>query len=99
MPQCRFTRAAEEDLIGLWTYVATDDPEAATRLVRAVYAKCRLLAANPGLAPARDDIAPGLRSSVVGNYLVLYRHIPQGVEVVRVLHGARNLAALFGRQE
>lgn len=53
------------------------------------------LAEYPLLGPARPDIAPDLRYLVSGNYLVLYRVRSESVEVVRVLHGARNLKALF----
>jgi toxin ParE1/3/4 len=40
-------------------------------------------------------IAPELRRSLVGRYLILYRIITDGVQVVRVVHGARNLFDLF----
>ena len=45
--------------------------------------------------PARSDIARDLRYHPVGNYLLLYRMVAGGVEVVRVVHGARNLLDLF----
>jgi toxin ParE1/3/4 len=56
-----------------------------------------LLAANPQLGPARPDIAPDCRYSPVGRYLILYRLIPDGIEVVRVVQGARRLEDLFPR--
>jgi hypothetical protein len=40
-------------------------------------------------------IAPELRRSLVDRYLILYRIITDGVQVVRVVHGARNLFDLF----
>jgi toxin ParE1/3/4 len=40
-------------------------------------------------------MAPGLRSFPVGNYVVFYRIVPEGIELVRVLHGARDLRRLF----
>ena len=47
------------------------------------------------LGPARPDIAANLRYSIVGRYLILYREIRGGVEVVRVVHGARHLPDLI----
>jgi toxin ParE1/3/4 len=47
------------------------------------------------MGTARDNLAPGLRSFPVGNYLVFYRITPEGIEVARVLHGARDLRAVF----
>jgi len=43
----------------------------------------------------RDELAPGLRSLPVGNYVVFYRGREGGIEVIRVLHGARDIDALF----
>jgi plasmid stabilization system protein ParE len=47
---------------------------------------------NPHMGPARSDIAKELRYHPVGNYLLLYRIISGGIELVRVVHGARDLA-------
>lgn len=46
------------------------------------------------LGPARPDLAPDLRYFVVRKYLILYRQIADGVEIVRVVHGARHLPDL-----
>jgi toxin ParE1/3/4 len=43
---------------------------------------------------ARDDIAAGMRHFPVGNYLILYRVLGDGVEVVRYVHGMRRLQDL-----
>jgi toxin ParE1/3/4 len=85
----------EEDLIDIWTYVAQDDPQAADALLDEIDRKVHTLAASPYLGAARPDIAPELRHSLVGRYLILYRIITDGVQVVRVVHGARNLVDLF----
>ena len=89
------TRRAEEDLIEIWTHVAADNPAAADRLLDRIEAVCGLLAENLGLGPARPDLAEGLRYFVAGSYLAIYRQISGGVEIVRVVHGARHLPDLF----
>jgi toxin ParE1/3/4 len=91
----RRTAEAEHDLLSIWRYIAEDNPAAATRLLLSIDEKCTLLADNPQLGPARPDIAPDLRYFTAGNYLILYRELSDSVEIVRVLHGARNLSAIF----
>ena len=95
MTQFRRTAEAEKDLLSIWRYIARDNAEAATRVLLNIEEKCALLASNPKLGPARPDIAPDLRYFTAGNYLILYREISNQVEIVRILHGARNLNAIF----
>ncbi len=96
-PVMKFKRTAEaeNDLLSIWRYIAEDNQQAATRLILSIDKKCGLLAENPKLGAARPDIAPEVRYLTVGNYLILYRELSNSVEVVRVLHGARNLEAIF----
>ena len=89
----RSPRAAE-DLIELWNWVAVDDPMAADRMLDLIQQKLDMLAANPALGPARPDIAPDLRLFPIRRYVVLYRVLPDGIEVVRVVHGMRRLGGL-----
>lgn len=53
------------------------------------------LADFPESGTPRSELGPGLRSLVVGHYLVLYRVGPDSVDIVRVVHGARELRALI----
>ena len=48
------------------------------------------------MGPMRDELAPGLQSFPVGKYLIFYRKMKGGIEIIRVLHGARNLPEVFG---
>jgi toxin ParE1/3/4 len=95
MPVIQRTAQAEEDLIDIWLYIAQDNPAAADRLLDKIDGKIRLLAEQPAIGPAREDIAPDLRYLPLGNYLILYRIILDGIEIVRVVQGARNLKDLF----
>lgn len=99
MAKFKRTAAAENDLLSIWRYVAEDNPSAATRLLRTIDEKCALLADNPKLGPARPDIAPELRYYAIGNYLIFYREVTNEVEIVRVLHGARNLTVAFSGED
>jgi toxin ParE1/3/4 len=82
---------AEADLLEIWLYIAQDSLRAADRLLDRIAAQCRLLADNPRLGRSRPEIAPDARVWVVGRYLVLYRAQDDGIEVVRVVHGAREI--------
>ena len=89
------TAQADEDLIDIWVYIAQDNPDAADHLLDEFEKKFALLAGQPRVGAARSDIAPGLRHFPAGNYLILYRETDDGIEVVRVVHGARWLSNLF----
>ncbi|MBL3591492.1 MAG: type II toxin-antitoxin system RelE/ParE family toxin [gamma proteobacterium endosymbiont of Lamellibrachia anaximandri] len=88
------TAQAEEDLIDIWLYIAQDNPTAADHLLDTFEERGWLLAENPNLGQARQDIAEGLHHLPVGRYLLLYRKIPGGIELVRVVHGMRMLSSL-----
>ncbi len=91
MGQLIRTAKAEEDLIDIWMYIASDNPEAADKFIERIDAKCKMLADNPAIGQARPDIAIELRYFPVGRHLILYRQISGGVEIVRIVHGARHL--------
>lgn len=89
------TAQAEEDLIEIWSHIALDNIRAADRLLDKLDEKSRMLTDNPRLGAERVDIAPGVRLWPVGSYLILYRELDDGVEVVRYAHGARRLQGLI----
>ncbi len=95
MPQVRRTPTARADLLRIWRHIAQDNIEAADRLLDTIDEKCRLIATQPRMGQARPELASMVRSVPVGNYLLFYQPIPQGIEAVRVLHGARNIQQLF----
>lgn len=66
------------------------------RWIEGIERRCRLLGGAPGLGAARPEIRPDLRLMPVGRYLILYREVPDGAEIVRVLHGARDWPSLIG---
>ncbi len=95
MPVIQRTAQAEEDLIEIWIYIAQDNPGAADRMLDNLEQRFHALADNPLIGQLRPDIAPELRYFTVGKYLILYRAVPSGVQIVRVIHGARDLFHLF----
>ena len=95
MGRIRRTPRAGRDLEEIWFFVAQDDPAAADRWLDTLEEKLSLIADNPLMGTARPDIAPELRYHPVGRYLLLYRIVSGGIEVVRVVHGTRDLLNLF----
>lgn len=95
MPVIQRTAQAEEDLIEIWIYIAQDNPEAADRVLDDIKQRFHVLADNPLMGRLRPDIAPELRYFTAGKYLILYRTVQDGVQIVRVIHGARDLSHLF----
>ena len=94
-PRLQRTAQAEEDLIDIWNYIARDNPIAASRLLDILEEKSQALARKPMMGAARDNIAAGVRHLPVGKYLILYRVIKDGVEIVRYVQGMRRLRDLF----
>jgi len=71
--------------------------EVATRFVREIEAAFDPVRRFPLAAPSRDQLAPGLRVTFHGAYAIYYRPLADAVVIVRVLHGARDVAALAER--
>jgi len=86
---CRLRPQAEADIEAIALYIAEDNPSAASRWFENIYRHCQQLGKMPGIGVARPDVRPDLRVLPVGNYLILYRQIDDGAEIVRVVHGAR----------
>jgi toxin ParE1/3/4 len=85
------TDRADEDLIDIWVSIAIESPAAADRVLDAIQRRWQQLSLYPYSGVARDDIAPGIRCLVAGNYLTLYRVAADGILIIRVLHGRRKI--------
>jgi len=95
MKSARHTEQAELDLDSAWAYLALTSVDAADEFVREVLKTADLYARMPRMGRARDELLPGLRSFVVDRYIVFFRPVDDTIEIVRVLHGSRNLKADF----
>ncbi len=90
------TPQADSDLDGIWHYVATKSGsvEIADRLIDSIIDRFFLLASHPNVGRTRDeDLEPGLRSSPVSGYIVVYRIRDADVLILRVVHGSRDIGA------
>ena len=97
MPRIVRSPQVKLDLIEIWSYIARNSPVAADRLMDVIDERLSRLANSPGLGQTREELGTTIRSAPVGSYLLFYRPVENGIEVIRVLHGARNLRRLFRR--
>lgn len=97
MSRPRLTDRAEADLEDIWVQIARDSPANATRFISRILDRGERLADMPGTGRARADLGPELRSVALGNYVIVYRAIQDGIEIVRVVHGRRDIGALFSK--
>ena len=99
MPQVTRRPLAETDILEIWDYIADDSLAAADRWVDRLDEQFRLLAAQPMMGRARDELAPGVRSFPFGRYVIFYVPLDGGIDLVRVLHGARDIDAVFNPEQ
>ena len=89
MSQIEKTSQAEADAIDIWLYISKDNLAAANRMLYRIESRLQSLANMPLSAEAVPYIAPNIRRSSIGNYVIYYRPIKNGIQVIRILHGAR----------
>ena len=88
------TDIANNDLLEIWLYIAEDNFDAADKWIDTLNKKCKQIAANPLIGRFRKELAPDIRSFPVGNYILFYKAIDDGILLIRVLHGNRDIGAI-----
>ena len=91
MAQIVYSQTSKGDLFEIWVGLAEINVFAAQRLLDDLHAATQILAAQPMIGKARGEFGPGIRSFPVRDYVLVYRPILGGVELVCVVHGARDL--------
>ena len=100
MTQVRFTARAREDLLDIWLFVAARNSETvADRVYDGIEQTCELLREHPQIGRARPEIHGDARSLVIDRWLALYRVTENGAQIVRIIDGARDLAAIGSTTE
>jgi plasmid stabilization system protein ParE len=91
-----FAAAARDDLRAIGDWIGNDDPGRALTFVAELEARCATLVALPHAFPLVPRYeSHDIRRMPHGNYLVFYRVTNDVIEIVHVLHGARNYTALL----
>jgi toxin ParE1/3/4 len=100
-------RQAEEDANEICFYIAQDNPQAAEEFLSAIEEASNILSTTPEIGSRRYLYHPELQGlrfyplKKFEKYLVFYRTVTDEeiVEIVRIVHGARDLPRLFGGKE
>ncbi|MGH9741668.1 MAG: type II toxin-antitoxin system RelE/ParE family toxin [Candidatus Acidiferrum sp.] len=99
MTRYRFTPQALNDLFDIWDYISQDNPAAANRVEQAIYDSCELLAGSLLAGTVRKDLTSlPVRFWLVPSFLsyfIVYDPETQPLEVVRILHHARDINSLI----
>lgn len=89
------TEPAREDLKGIWSFIAENNPDSANKLLREFTKKFQVIAANPKIGRTHDELILNIRSFPFKNYIIFYFPTEFGIEIYRVLHSARDIKDLF----
>ena len=95
MKRLRFSPSSCRDLDEILAFIARDKLGAAAKFVAKLKESCVQLARSPNLGEDCSELCEGMRRFVVRGYSIFYRTGDQEVEILRVIHGARDWASLF----
>jgi toxin ParE1/3/4 len=97
MPRLTIAPEARQDLQEIRDRILKESPKAARRVIMRLRQIARLRAGAPSLGRDRPELGMDLRSFVADRYLLFYRPLKgeEGIDLVRVLHGARDIDAIF----
>ena len=99
MPSLAIRPKALVDLAEIWAFIAQDSPKHADAFSTRVDRLFRTLAKQPSTGRSRSELLPNLRSIPIGSYVIFYIARDRGIEIVRVLHGSRDLNSILEDEE
>ena len=92
MARVRYSKLASNDLFEYSEFIARDKPVAAYEWVQKIEGVCATLAAHPEMGQTRTSKNHGpCRSFTSGNYVIFFRAIEGGVEIIRIVRGGLDL--------
>jgi plasmid stabilization system protein ParE len=97
MPKYTLSPKALNHIQNIWDFIAADNQDAADRIVDELFAAFERLAEWPGIGHTRSDLTQvDVRFWTVRSYLIVYREKPLPVQIVAILHGARDIPSIIG---
>ncbi len=94
-------RIARESIIEYAVYISSNSPEAGSRFLNSVENTLKALLSMPEMAKEGDFHEQNLKGIRVfpvkdfPNHLIFYRVTEEGIEVVDVIHGSRDLEKIL----
>jgi toxin ParE1/3/4 len=95
MKRLRRLPAAIADADDIWFYIAQENVAAAQRMIERISDATARLPDFPASGSPRPDIHPEARSIPVGQYVVYYRIGAEAIDIVRVVHAARDAGTII----
>lgn len=90
------TDTAKADLAAVSSFISQDSPARASAFVASLKRQCRSLGENflrnPVFVHSEND---SIRRAIYREYMIFYKVMPDRISILRIVHGARNLDALF----
>ena len=91
----RHTDDSYEDLVTIWQYIANDNVDAADQFIERIELTLATLSDTPSMGRSRRELEDAMRSFPIGNYMIYYRPLEEGIEIVRVLSAKRDIRNQF----
>ena len=93
----RLSPLALDDLDAIDAYVSAHSPRAAKTLLNTLFKAFGRLAEQPGLGHTRTDLTalPVRFLTVAGRYTIVYREMPDRLDIVRIIGGGRDVSAIL----
>ena len=89
-----FSPQAKRDLAGIADYIAVDNPRRAFSFIEELEERCIALGKAPHAPRRYPQLGADAHVLPFGNYVILYRNLPNEVSTERIIHGARDIMAL-----
>ena len=97
--EIRFTPLASSDLEAIGDYIAQNNQVRAYSFVLEIRNQCRKIASSPMSYKCRPEFGQGIRSCAFGRYVIFYKEEDDCVLIIRILHGAMDVAAHIDSRE
>lgn len=91
----RWVRLALDDLRKIDTFISNDSPATAQKVLTSIWESTQILKEHPHLG--RPGRVPGTRELVISGtpFILPYRVVSEEIQILRVIHGARNWPKKF----
>jgi toxin ParE1/3/4 len=95
MAQYLINKLASQDLIEIADYFAASNVRAGEKFFNDFNRKCKQLVAFPNSGKSYDYIYSDLKGVPLSSYIIFYRLLEDGIEILRVISGRRDLFTAF----
>ena len=91
MARCLVKPRADRDLDSIWSFITVDNPRAADAMIDRLTDTFDMLLTMPQAGRLRYEFRQNLRGFAVENDVIFYMTVPEGIDIVRVVHGRRDI--------